>query len=141
MTVPDGAAAGTVEAPDLVGWLAAQYDAEEAKARAAWGDDEPDAPRVWTDPWGEFHSRGGELFDHILAHDPDRVLCEVAAKRRIVDLCVAMKADMSFAESGGGLFPGDEKEMAARVLMLLALPYADRPGYRESWRPSECDDR
>lgn len=49
--------------------------------------------------------------EHIVRHDPARVLAEVEAKRRIVF------------------------EVAMPVLALLALPYADHPDYREEWRP------
>lgn len=51
----------------------------------------------------------------------DRVLAECEAKRRIVEHCEPDPLTKS---------PGDEY-----VLRLLALPYADRPGYREEWRP------
>jgi hypothetical protein len=68
-------------------------------------------------------------------HDPARVLAEVAAKRRIVEvhppnprgsaqgnLCQACDVH------GGGPYP-------CETLRLLALPYAEHEGYREEWRP------
>lgn len=64
---------------------------------------------------------------HIATWDPARVLAEVAATRRILD---------SFAASGKPLTTRDAETAVVRmVLRLLALPYADRPGYDEAWRP------
>jgi hypothetical protein len=51
-------------------------------------------------------------------------LVEVDAKRRIIDFL-----DPSDAPEGDGKF------VAERALLLLALPYADRPGYRDGQRP------
>ncbi|MFJ9420711.1 DUF6221 family protein [Streptomyces sp. NPDC101249] len=58
----------------------------------------------------------------IAAHDPDRVLCEIDAKLKIV-------------ERYAGLCEHGDTGNTAWVLQVLALPYADRPGYREEWRP------
>jgi hypothetical protein len=73
---------------------------------------------------------------HIACWHPTRVLAECAAKRRIieryqfvtghgpaVDHVRAM--DMTTGATGA----------LQDVLRWLALPYADRPGYREEWRP------
>jgi hypothetical protein len=74
---------------------------------------------------------------HIVRHDPARVLREVEAKWRIIELyeyAVAaweldrMKLDPPTVHLG-------EKTMALAAILALALPYADRPGYREEWRP------
>jgi hypothetical protein len=59
--------------------------------------------------------------EHIQRHDPARVLREVEAKRRIIDL----------ADSLG--YVTNDAEPA--ILAALALPYADHPDYREEWRP------
>jgi hypothetical protein len=50
------------------------------------------------------------------------VLREIEAKRRIVDRYAWLR---EHGDTGG----------TAWVLPLLALPYADRPGYRDGWRP------
>lgn len=50
-----------------------------------------------------------------------RVLAECDAKRRIVEL-------YQFA-------PPASDPFMDQVILLLALPYADRPGYREEWKP------
>lgn len=77
--------------------------------------------------------------EHIVRHDPARVLREIEAKRQIIEChewWVAGNGDTICGRCGrehidgrpGGHFP-------CQTLRLLALPYADRPGYREEWRP------
>ncbi|CAM5250209.1 hypothetical protein SGLAM104S_01610 [Streptomyces glaucescens] len=92
------------------------------------------------------------LAAHIARHDPERVLREVNAKRQIIDLYaaaveerVAVRARMrevihSDRDEFGRLHQEESELIAAAqglapVVRLLALPYADRPGYREEWRP------
>jgi hypothetical protein len=78
---------------------------------------------------------------HIVRHDPARVLAEVEAKRRIIDLAeVATQREATSA--GYDAVARLEKALAKvtapeleRVLRLLALPYADREGYQEEWAP------
>lgn len=71
---------------------------------------------------------------HIARHDPARVLAECEAKRRIVGF-----AEETLATEGHG-FPADDSgyeeahSMANATLRALALPYADRPDYQETWR-------
>ncbi|MFD8545696.1 DUF6221 family protein [Streptomyces sp. NPDC059649] len=60
---------------------------------------------------------------HAAEHDPARVLREIDAKRRMLGRINSHAAVMGQDEVHGDL------------LRLLALPYADRPGYREEWRP------
>lgn len=65
----------------------------------------------------------------VAAHDPARELREVEAKRRIVN---SFAAGMEFEP----LRRGTESYAIVRmVLKLLTLPYSDRPGYREEWKP------
>ncbi|MBX6358139.1 MAG: hypothetical protein IRZ05_20110 [Micromonosporaceae bacterium] len=60
---------------------------------------------------------------HIARHDPARVLADVDAKRRIIEAAL------------GEQDHGDFGWAWTQVLALLALPYADRPGYQDEWRP------
>ncbi|WP_326779695.1 DUF6221 family protein [Streptomyces longwoodensis] len=89
---------------------------------------------------------------HIALHDPARVLREIDAKRRIVDTYLAPGEDPHpglpcINYEGQRPIHYDDHESCWRhlkanehlvrhdyVLRLLALPYADRPGYREEWR-------
>lgn len=110
---------------ELVVWLRAQLDEDERIARAAtqgewvWS-------REFVTPPGYHHRTVGPLEPgdaaYIAAWDPARVLREIEAKRRIVDRYAWLR---EHGDTGG----------TAWVLPLLALPYADRPGYREEWRP------
>ncbi|WP_338683897.1 DUF6221 family protein [Streptomyces acidiscabies] len=117
---------------DLVAWLRVQLDEDERTALAAspgpWSvnaeSDEVLAVDGVTVAEG-FALSGGQLratTEHIAEHDPARVLREVEALRRIVDRYAWLR---EHGDTGG----------TAWVLPLLALPYADRPGYREEWRP------
>jgi hypothetical protein len=74
--------------------------------------------------------------EHIARHDPARVLREVEAKRRLLDLHEPgtqeyVDGDVCMVctlQGDGPYYPCD-------TLRLLALPYADHPDYREDWRP------
>jgi hypothetical protein len=126
---------------DLVQWLRAQLDEDERTARAAtlgpWmqsgiGD------YGWTVDFGcpgtgvetANTEQGLADVDFIAAHNPARVLREIDAKRQVIEQY----------ESIGSPPPGEigtelSRAELGRVLRLLALPYEDRPGYREEWRP------
>jgi hypothetical protein len=69
--------------------------------------------------------------------NPARVLREIDAKRRIVR--AYGDAVTSFGSTDVGAVPHDLMTGSVNslryVLQLLALPYADRPGYKEEWRP------
>lgn len=117
---------------DLVGFLRARLDEDEAHAKMAFADHN-DAGPEWSEIWSgavELGDQSGDLLitndlgvsRHIARHDPARVLAEVEAKRRIV-------------AAVGGLSGQWCDEIGGRVLGLLALPYANHPDYREDWRP------
>jgi hypothetical protein len=116
----------------LVQFLHAQLDEDERIAREAppgpWyigGAVDPTKPcQVNTFPDLRLVADGLNwlVAEHIAAHNPARVLREIDAKRRIVDRYEWLR---EHGDTGG----------TAWVLPLLALPYADRPGYREEWRP------
>ncbi|MGW1595264.1 DUF6221 family protein [Streptomyces sp. NPDC002343] len=106
----------------LVRWLDEQFNVDERIARAACWDEQSD---VWTarppqEPW-----------------DPARVLREIDAKRRIVEL--HGPADTEYADGPVCTtcddLRGVEPAYPCRTLRLLLLPYADRPGYSDEWRP------
>jgi hypothetical protein len=97
---------------------------------------------------------GRPVAAHIVRHDPARVLVEVEAKRRIVDMYLppGVSPHPGPCVNFEGQDPAgyDEHDSCARhlaasghrfrtdyVLRLLALPYVDHPDYREEWRPAE----
>lgn len=64
--------------------------------------------------------------EHIAEWSPARVLREVEAKRQMVEDCNDYIVGDNARTTDG---------LCVRVLMLLAYPYADRPGYRaDEWR-------
>jgi hypothetical protein len=74
--------------------------------------------------------------DHIVRYDPDRALREVAAKRRVL----ARHHDDDGDGCYGCGFGNDEERMVKDVndcpeLRDMASIYADRPGYKEEWKP------
>jgi hypothetical protein len=133
---------------DLVAFLRARLDEDEAAAKAA--EENSFAPWAIVNP-GEvvyFEDRGDEgkpyivaecdgveEAEHIARHDPARVLREVEAKRRIVDRYEdAVTRQDDPAHSRIAAFH-EVAEYDDWVLPLLALPYSDHPDYREEWRP------
>jgi hypothetical protein len=81
--------------------------------------------------------------EHIAAHDPARVLAEVAVKRQILDMCAEVIAahpdadDWPAARARAGVLRavgGDHMSLAEDVIAALALPYADHPSFQEEWR-------
>ncbi|MEO3978789.1 DUF6221 family protein [Streptomyces sp. CAU 1734] len=69
---------------------------------------------------------------HIVRHQPARVLAEVDAKLRLLSIHRRYTDEPGQACLGcaGGIDWG-----SCPVARLLALPYADHPHYREEWRP------
>jgi hypothetical protein len=110
---------------DLITWLRAQLDEDERVARAARGERwEADGDFIFgAESADEIHFAGmptvpGHAIQaYLLNNDPARVLREVEAKRRILD---------------NALF-GMNSVTGEEICRLLALPYADRPGYLEEW--------
>ena len=112
---------------DLVQWLRAQLDEDAARAQRAI-----DGPR------NQFVSADEDVEDLLFDEDgafvlPARVLREIDAKRRLLD-----RYDRAMENSRA--HPKDLASSGALLALhgavkLLALPYTDRPGYREDWRP------
>lgn len=108
----------------LVGFLLARLGEEETAAldSRAWyrgGGELPgsQATRV-PEPFAAF----------VLAHDPDRVLTECVATRRMIKLLTSPRWSGS---------PDDRESL----LRLLALPYAGHPAFRDEWGAEPTDRR
>lgn len=147
--------------PDLAAWLRQQLDTDERVATDAENNEDARRWSASDDPWsgrvldgnGDIvvYDEGSPSFQeatHIARHDPARVLAEVEAKRRI--MAIHNRRADAFPALAGGPFdnccdgcgfegpcedPVTEDINDCPILRLLALPYADRPGYREEWRP------
>lgn len=90
--------------------------------------------------WRGLTTSGPALAAYIARHDPDRVLREVEAKRRLVD---RHRPDREYPEwcaacrqPEPGWEYGIPEEFPCTTLRLLALPYADHPDYRPDWAPT-----
>lgn len=128
---------------ELIEFLRARFDEDERTARMAaksgllaWRRDENDPHQVLLAPTESAPNAHAVVAwtvtrakpEHIARHDPARVLADVDAKRRILDLEVPDHYDT----------PGEWRgwhDAYNDVLRLLALPYADHPDYREEWTP------
>lgn len=120
---------------DLVAWLRAQLDEDERVAKAAdsgrwlpegkgisfefYADEFPDG-----EAWAYLVADTKANQWHITNWAPARVLAEVEAKREILESAAVLDD-----------WDGGNPYMAARIIRALALPYADRDGYRAEWRP------
>jgi hypothetical protein len=136
---------------DLAVFLNAQFDEDERVASAAprgpWSVEvsgsvvAADGGRVVPSVGGAVDGcvtcwPEGPVVDHVLAYDPARVLREIEAKRGVLRQYETVRGQVRNPVSA-------ENRRAARiaqgeledVLRILATVYADRPGYREEWRP------
>ncbi|RSN13758.1 hypothetical protein DMH25_08180 [Streptomyces sp. WAC 01325] len=113
---------------ELVQWLGEQLDKDATEIA------DPYAASSW-------HARRCEALPDVLYPDrepgacdcgvPARMLREIDAKRRII---------AKHALNGWVCSTCDDGEVPPQAfpcptLRLLALPYTDRPGYSEEWRP------
>lgn len=128
---------------DLVAWLRVVLD-EEDRRLVGSGDlgwltfRRPDgsmshteaACRAGDEVWiVAAAERTGYASATVVHREADR-RADLEAKRRIVDVC-----ETDLRQRGDGALVGDVDRPTWDVLCLLALPYADRPGYRVEWRP------
>jgi len=116
----------------LTEFLLARIAEDEASARESYEAVPP--------AFGAYGRLMLAAIDYLIV-DPDRVLAECEAKRRIVEWC--SERDQVYI----GTFATDiprEKDFVpgalvhqtdAITLRFLALPYADHPDYREEWKP------
>lgn len=112
---------------DLVEWLRAQLDEDERSARACAGDGEWDAADIAI--YGA--DLAPEVRAHMAQHDPARVLREIDAKRQALDHYERIRQHTKRGEEPYVLAEG----AVAKQVQIMALPYADRDGFREDWRP------
>ena len=130
---------------DLIAFLNARLDEDEAAAKGAAGDVwEYRDTWVWCGPFEVADIFGGadmeEIGGHIARHDPARVLREVAAKRAIVATVSAYEAkidgEWGCCHSATGIAGGYCPEIRPddiRALRELAAVWSDHPDYRQEW--------
>lgn len=115
---------------DLVAWLRQQLDDDERTARRVAPNQAPIEVRAMVT------REGSEPF---LVVDSALLLAQVDATRRIitevVDEATSLDMSVDLDRRVGSRDTAVEPYLGDVLLRLLALPYADRPGYREEWRP------
>lgn len=125
--------------PDLAAWLLEQIAEDERTVQAVLK-----RTRNWKQidlPWWRVR-HGTPEYRAVLQPEemllavcgPDRLLAECDAKRRIIEQYRAIEPD----DTGSQLWQAmqrAERSTLLETLRFLALPYADREGYREEWRP------
>ena len=104
---------------DLIAFITARLDEDEAAAKAAWGVEWD--WRYVARPFGERPSIAHTV--HIALHDPARVLREVEAKRAMLAELTRWPFDYR---------PGCNDPIRLFV-HLLAAPYSDHPDWRAQW--------
>jgi hypothetical protein len=121
---------------DLVRWVRAQLAQDELIAR---GTGQPSTSWQNFDMDGELrddfnagtvaYTPQAETRAHIARHDPARVLREIDAKRKLLAIHrpYVPEPDQACLGCAGGIM-----FTACPVIPLLALPYADQPGYAEA---------
>ena len=119
---------------DLIAFLRARLDEDEAVARKA------DMPGIHPrGPWDQHGDRRiedargyvvaqarPESSEHIARWDPARVLAEVEAKRKLIELYL-MTYETSTLDSDAWTIMKD-------AMRTLTQPYANHPDYRPEWR-------
>lgn len=76
-----------------------------------------------------------EHAQHIALHDPETVLAECYAKRRLVEFWSQAYQNPSDANRFAGPDWDRVRANAVWTLRHLALPYANHPDYQTAWRP------
>ena len=122
---------------DLASWLLEQIAEDERQVDELRESDYGDRTLIQED-WSGDGIYAPDLNDFGgLWITPARVLAECEAKRRIIDEhpktdrydeSIAFCLTCENGHARPGAYP-------CYTLRLLALPYADRPGFREEWRP------
>lgn len=144
---------------DLIAFVQARLDEDEQTARAVLWEGSGNKlswslPASATVDVGEddFYAGDRTVADHIVRHDPARVLAEVDAKRRRLNRHTPERRRLSLAdETGTTSFafyvctwctPSRTIEIGQDVIEWPcpdvrddAAPYADHPDYRSEWRP------
>ena len=142
------------EVDELTAWLTAIWDEDEAVARAVKAAGRPleggtgswfESDRSIGDRTGYVVAYGVEwdaARKHIASHDPAHVLARIAADREILAEHAPAKPSWAGRMERACRTCGTAQiwdqvayEANCRTLCLLASVFADRPGYREEWKP------
>ncbi|WP_329336138.1 DUF6221 family protein [Streptomyces sp. NBC_01352] len=139
---------------EFVRWLGEQLDTDAARAEAGCGHGEGRWHHDSSHPNGYVYDENDqpvvydesaplpEEAEHIADWDPARVLREIDAKQRLLGKVFAYEAkidgEWGCCHDADEIAAGQCPEIQPKditALRLLALPYVDKPGYREEWAP------
>ena len=122
---------------DLIDWLRAVLDEDEAAARAATpGPWAPSGHSVITADDIEISDVPRRDAPHIARHDPRQVLADIAAKRAILDLhdqSGVRWVGFPRADRQESYCVHDQQAAPCHTVRLLASAYRHRPGWRAEW--------
>ena len=123
---------------ELVEWYGQQLDEDERIARATTWEGSGNklgwelVASATIDVGGdEFYVGDRTIANHMMAWEPARVLREIDAKRRMLERHAARYSE----PAGGMICAHDGHRWPCPDVRDFAAVYADRPGYKESWRP------
>jgi hypothetical protein len=133
---------------DLVTWLRAQLDDDERRyvgsGTLGWltyrrqdGSIAYTIPAALAEDGETWIAVGAVARDYasaVVVHRETEALAEVNAKRRILDRyadALARQGDWEESQIAAHVCA---EEYEGWIIPALALPYVDRPGYREEWR-------
>jgi hypothetical protein len=149
----------------IVEFLTARLNEDEQTARAATGkyrsptwrvDGDDETLLIYPDDGSTGFTFDGPIAPHIARHDPARVLADVAAKRKIVEMhrpqYVSDDPDKHYGShyeviGSREILVRDEEPHLPNwcrtcqelspcpTVRQLALPHADHPDYDPAWRP------
>jgi hypothetical protein len=117
------------DAPTLIEFLLARIAEDEAVALNAVGYES----RVYWDNAADARAIPKSSGEHYRRHDPERVLAECEAKRRIVENLA--KCERIREHSHATDYSQGELDAYRSAGYALAAVYADHPDYRPEWRP------
>lgn len=124
---------------DLAVFLRARLDEDDAAAqrvRSSWRQIGETGVIVASDGERAEECANGNwagIAEHIVRHDPARVLREIQAHRTTVDeYDIALGAP---AATDQAAYWKGHAETLREVCLRLATVHADHPDYREAWRP------
>lgn len=113
-----------------------KYDLRQGEEFVGYGGPHPFTGAVCsTGPASNMQGMKDAAF--IARHDPARVLREIDAKRKLLRALESSEVALRNTEPGKDphdLVKGATNGLRAAVRVHAAV-YADRPGYKESWRP------
>lgn len=137
-------------ADDLIGFLRARLDEDEESAKACggapWSAEVQGMVHVSSKAIRDEKWKFGRLGyvatvehdwdgEHIVRHDPARVLNEIAAKREIIEQHMPVgdgTVCLSYCHTRA---PGEAQTWPCLTLRLLAMPYSGHEEFHEEWRP------